>query len=141
MVYTETRNGEKMRNEILLTDVLDYAKQNSVSKNELLYLLQMYNSYKKDKTDGEELTTEDLIRNIAIVNDDLKHGSDTRLVVSRVAEELDILNELAYLTKSQDEAKKYDLGYRIGQLMFDCDIKFEKSNKVLEKKIRSKGGK
>ena len=130
-----------MKNEILLTDVLDYAKQNSVTKNELLYLLQMYNSYKKDKTDGEELTTEDLIRNIAIVNDDLKHGSDTRLVVSRVTEELDILNELAYLTKSQDEAKKYDLGYRIGQLMFDCDIKFEKSNKVLEKKIRSKGEK
>ena len=128
-----------MKNEILLTDVLDYAKQNSVSKNELLYLLQMYNSYKKDKTGVEELTTEDLIRNIATINEDLKHGSDTRLVVSRVAEELNILNELAYLTKSQDEAKKYDLGYRIGQLMFDCDIKFEKSNKVLEKKIRSKG--
>lgn len=130
-----------MKNEILLTDVLDYAKQNSVSKNELLYLLQMYNSYKKDKTGVEELTTEDLIRNIATINEDLKHGSDTRLVVSRVAEELNILNELAYLTKSQDEAKKYDLGYRIGQLMFDCDIKFEKSNKVLEKKIRSKGEK
>jgi hypothetical protein len=130
-----------MKNEILLTDVLDYAKQNSVSKNELLYLLQMYNSYKKDKTGGAELTTEDLIRNIAIINEDLKHGSDTRLVVSRVTEELNILNELAYLTKSQDEAKKYDLGYRICQLMFDCDIKFEKSNKVLEKKIRSKGGK
>ena len=95
-----------MKNEILLTDVLDYAKQNRVSKNELLYLLQMYNSYKKDKTGGAELTTEDLIRNIAIINEDLKHGSDTRLVVSRVAEELDILNELAYLTKSQDEAKK-----------------------------------
>lgn len=130
-----------MKNEILLTDVLDYAKQNSVSKNELLYLLQMYNSYKKDKNRWSRITTEDLIRNIAIINEDLKHGSDTRLVVSRVAEELDILNELAYLTKSQDEAKKYDLGYRIGQLMFDCDIKFEKSNKVLEKKIRSKGGK
>ena len=85
-----------MKNEILLTDVLDYAKQNSVTKNELLYLLQMYNSYKKDKTDGEELTTEDLIRNIAIVNDDLKHGSDTRLVVSRVTEELNILNEYEF---------------------------------------------
>lgn len=127
-----------MSEEVTLQDIIDYANQNNVSKSELIYLLHLYNEYKKIDDDVPQLTVEDLISYVLKLNDSLKFANNTTVVTRKIDAELEILNRLSKLREESDESEKNDVGYDIGKLLTEEGIELGTLSKVLENKVNGR---
>ena len=127
-----------MSEEVTLQDIIDYADQNNVSKSELIYLLHLYNEYKKIDDDVPQLTVEDLISYVLKLNDSLKSANNTTVVTRRIDAELEILNRLSKLREESDISEKNDVGYDIGKLLTEEGIELGTLSKVLEYKVNGR---
>lgn len=127
-----------MSEEVTLQDIIDYANQNNVSKSELIYLLHLYNEYKKIDDDVPQLTVEDLISYVLKLNDSLKFANNTTVVTRKIDAELEILNRLSKLREESDKSEKNDVGYDIGKLLTEEGIELGTLSKVLEYKVNGR---
>lgn len=127
-----------MSEEVTLQDIIDYANQNNVSKSELIYLLHLYNEYKKIDDDVPQLTVEDLISYVLKLNDSLKFANNTTVVTRKIDAELEILNRLSKLREESDKSEKNDVGYDIGKLLTEEGIELGTLSKVLENKVNGR---
>lgn len=121
-------------------EVVQFIKDEKLTKKESLYLLYLYDSSKRkvDKSDVKEINIDDIMLLLRATNRGLKHGSGAILVQNRVKREKNIITKLQSIKSNEEREKIERLYYELGLLAYEEGLPIEKSEILLIKRMKKR---
>jgi hypothetical protein len=104
-------------------DVLSILKNDHVTKEEVLFIMQLYNQ--NLLAENSDVTKKDLLKQIKKVNNSLLLNENNKLVSNRLDKVIDIINEVCEI--KEEEGPQIDkLYYELGLLSYEQNLNLEK---------------
>lgn len=104
-------------------DVLSILKNDHITKEEVLFIMQLYNQ--NLLAENSDVTKKDLLKQIKKVNNSLLLNENNKLVSNRLDKVIDILNEVCEI--KEEEGPQIDkLYYELGLLSYEQNLNLEK---------------
>ena len=110
-------------NKYKVEDVLSILKNDHITKEEVLFIMQLYNQ--NLLAENSDITKKDLLKQIKKVNNSLLLNENNKLVSNRLDRVIDILNEL-FEIKEEEGPQIEKLYYELGLLSYEQNLNLEK---------------
>ena len=104
-------------------DVLSILKNDHITKEEVLFIMQLYNQ--DLLAENSDITKKDLLKQIKKVNNSLLLNENNKLVSNRLDRVIDILNEVCEI-KEEEGPQIEKLYYELGLLSYEQNLNLEK---------------
>ena len=104
-------------------DVLSILKNDHITKEEVLFIMQLYNQ--DLLAENSDITKKDLLKQIKKVNNSLLLNENNKLVSNRLDKVIDILNEVCEI-KEEEGPQIEKLYYELGLLSYEQNLNLEK---------------
>ena len=104
-------------------DVLSILKNDHITKEEVLFIMQLYNQ--DLLAENSDITKKDLLKQIKKVNNSLLFNENNKLVSNRLDRVIDILNEVCEI-KEEEGPQIEKLYYELGLLSYEQNLNLEK---------------
>ena len=104
-------------------DVLSILKNDHITKEEVLFIMQLYNQ--DLLAENSDITKKDLLKQIKKVNNSLLLNENNKLVSNRLDKVIDILNEICEI-KEEEGPQIEKLYYELGLLSYEQNLNLEK---------------
>ena len=110
-------------NKYKVEDVLSILKNDHITKEEVLFIMQLYNQ--NLLAENSDITKKDLLKQIKKVNNSLLLNENNKLVSNRLDRVIDILNEVCEI-KEEEGPQIEKLYYELGLLSYEQNLNLEK---------------
>ena len=110
-------------NKYKVEDVLSILKNDHITKEEVLFIMQLYNQ--NLLAENSDITKKDLLKQIKKVNNSLLLNENNKLVSNRLDRVIDILNEF-FEIKEEEGPQIEKLYYELGLLSYEQNLNLEK---------------